>query len=103
MNEKNIHKNEELLYKEWVPAGKFVKVVILFVFLLILTIGIIFTTLMHKQLLLIGVLFGCVCLFILLVYWNFRGLKITLTKNQLEIVYGIFNHKRLTIQISEKL
>ncbi|KKL77815.1 hypothetical protein LCGC14_2031120 [marine sediment metagenome] len=98
MNENNIQKNEELLYREWVPAGKFVKSVIIFVFLLILTIGIIFTTLLHRQLLFIGILFGGVCLFILLLYWNFRGLKITLTKNQLEIVYGIFNHKRIPLQ-----
>jgi len=98
MNENNIQKNEELLYSEWVPAGKFVKVVILFVFLLIMTIGIIFTALMPKELMVMGIIFGGVSLFILLIYWNFRGLKITLTKNQLEIVYGIFNHKRIPLQ-----
>ena len=98
MNENNIKKNEELLYSEWVPAGRFVKVVILFVFLLIMTIGIIFTALMPKELMVMGITFGGVSLFILLIYWNFRGLKITLTKNQLEIVYGIFNHKRIPLQ-----
>jgi len=98
MNENNIKKNEELLYSEWVPAGRFVKVVILFVFLLIMTIGIIFTALMPKELMVMGIIFGGVSLFILLLYWNFRGLKITLTKNQLEIVYGIFNHKRIPLQ-----
>jgi len=98
MNENNIKKNEELLYSEWVPAGRFVKVVILFVFLLIMTIGIIFTALMPKELMVMGIIFGGVSLFILLIYWNFRGLKITLTKNQLEIVYGIFNHKRIPLQ-----
>ena len=96
--ENNIQKNEELLYQEWVPAGKFVKAVMLFVFLLILTIGIIFTALRHKELMFIGILFGGISLFILLLYWNFRGLKITLTKNQLEVVYGIFNHKRIPLQ-----
>jgi len=98
MNENNIKKNEELLYSEWVPAGRFVKVVILFVFLLIMTIGIIFTALMPKELMVMGITFGGVSLFILLIYWNFRGLNITLTKNQLEVVYGIFNHKRIPLQ-----
>ena len=97
MNENNIQKNEELLYSEWVPAGKFVKAVMLFVFLLIMTIGIIFTSLMHEELMVMGIIFGGVSLFILLLYWNFRGLKITLTKSQLEIVYGIFNHKRIPL------
>lgn len=30
-------------------------------------------------------------------YWNYRRLKITLTKNQLEVIYGIFNHKRIPL------
>jgi len=30
-------------------------------------------------------------------YWNYRGLKITLTKNQLEIAYGIFNRKKIQL------
>ena len=54
--------------------------------------------LMHKDLMFIGILFGCISLFILLLYWNFRGLKITLTKDQLEVVYGVFNHKRIPLQ-----
>ena len=98
IKENKNQKNEELLYQEWVPAGKFVKAVILFVFLLILMIGIIFTLLMHKELMFIGILFGIISLFILLLYWNFRGLKITLSNNQLEVVYGVFNHKRIPLQ-----
>ena len=30
-------------------------------------------------------------------YWNYRGLKITLTSNQLELAYGSFNHKRIPL------
>ncbi|GAG99513.1 unnamed protein product [marine sediment metagenome] len=30
-------------------------------------------------------------------YWNYRGLKITLTNNQIEVVYGIFNHKKIPL------
>ncbi|MEE9378370.1 MAG: hypothetical protein V3V33_10080 [Candidatus Lokiarchaeia archaeon] len=33
----------------------------------------------------------------ILLYWNFRGLKITLTNNQFEVAYGIFNHKRIPL------
>ncbi len=66
MNENEIQKNEEVVYKEWIPAGRFVKVVMLFVFILIMTIGIIFIAFMHEELLVIGILFGGVSLFILL-------------------------------------
>ncbi|MHA2283636.1 MAG: hypothetical protein ACXAC5_22570 [Promethearchaeota archaeon] len=98
MNENKIQKSEEVLYEEWVPAGRFVKAVMLFVFILIVTIEILFIAFMHEELLVIGIIFGGVSLFILLIYWNFRGLKITLTKNQFEVVYGIFNHKKITLQ-----
>ncbi len=39
-----------------------------------------------------------VSLLIFLMYWNYRGLKITLTSNQIEVAYGIFNHKRIPIK-----
>lgn len=98
MNENNIQKNEEILYVEWVPAGKVVKIVMLSVFLLISSIGIIIAAFMPKELMFIGIIFGVVSLFILLLYWNFRGLRITLTRHQLDVEYGIFNHKKIPLE-----
>lgn len=98
INENNIQKNEELLYKEWIPVGKFVKVLVLFLSLLIISIGIIITAFKPKELTFLGITFGVLSLFILLLYWNYRGLKITLTKNQLDVEYGIFNHKKIPIK-----
>ena len=98
INENNIQKNEELLYKEWIPVVKFVKVLVLFVCLLIISIGIIITAFKPKELTFLGIIFGAVSLFIFLMYWNYRGLKITLTANQLEVAYGILNHKRIPLK-----
>jgi len=98
INENNIQKNEELFYKEWIPVGKFVKVLVLFVCLLIFSIGIIITAFIPKEFAFFSIIFGVVSLFIFLIYWNYRGLKITLTKNQLDVEYGIFNHKKIPIK-----
>ena len=98
INENNIQKNEELLYKEWIPIGKFVKGLVLFVCLLIFSIGIIITAFIPQELVFLSIILGVVSLFILLLYWNYRGLKITLTKNQLDVEYGIFNHKKIPIK-----
>jgi len=98
INENNTQKNEEILYIEWVPAGRLVKALMIFVCLLIISIGIIITAFKPKELTFLGITFGVVSLFIFLLYWNFRGLKITLTKNQLEVDYGVFNHKRIPLQ-----
>ena len=98
INENNIQKNEELFYKEWIPVGKFVKVLVLFVCLLIFSIGIIITAFIPKEFVFLSIIFGVVSLFIFLIYWNYRGLKITLTKNHLDVEYGIFNHKKIPIK-----
>ena len=44
------------------------------------------------------IILGGACVFILFMYWNYRGLQITLTKNQIEVKYGIFNHKRIPLK-----
>lgn len=97
INQNNILKNNEIVYTEWVPAGRFVKIVILFVCLLILSLGIIIFAIRPEELEFIGIIFGAVSLSIFLIYWNYRGLQITLTNNQLEVAYGIFNHKRIPL------
>jgi hypothetical protein len=43
-------KNGEILYVEWVPAGRFVKCVVLFVCLLIVSIAIIISAFHPKEL-----------------------------------------------------
>ncbi len=97
IKDNNTQKNDEILYTEWVPAGRFVKVIVLFACILIASLGIIITAFIPKELVFIGIILGAVSLFIFLMYLNYRGLKITLTSNQLEVVYGIFNHKRIPI------
>jgi len=98
INENNIQKKDEVLYSEWVPAGRFVKIIVLFVFLLIFSLGIVSTAFLPIEVAFIGFILGAVSFFIFLMYWNYRGLKITLTRNQLEIAYGIFNHKKFSLQ-----
>ncbi len=98
LNENNIQKNDEILFTEWVPAGRFIKALMLFACILIGSLGIIVTAFIPIELAFIGIICGAVSLFIFLMYWNYRGLKITLTSNQLELAYGIFNHKRIPIK-----
>ncbi|MBA7714340.1 hypothetical protein ES703_123360 [subsurface metagenome] len=97
INENKIQKNDEIVYVEWVPAGRFIKGVVVFACVLIISIGITITAFKPKELAFIGIILGAVSLFIFLMYWNYRGLKITLTKNQLEVAYGIFNHKKIPL------
>jgi len=96
-NENNLQKNDEKLYTEWVPIGRFVKILVLSVLILFVSLGIVFTAFQPIEMSFIGIIFGVVCIFIYLLYWNYRGLSITLTNNRLEVVYGIFNHKRIPL------
>ncbi len=98
IKENNTQKNNGILYTEWVPAGRFIKVVVLFACILIASLGIIVTAFLPIELAFIGIICGAVSLLIFLMYWNYRELKITLTSNQIEVAYGIFNHKRIPIK-----
>lgn len=97
INEIHAQRKDEILYEEWVPAGKFVKITVFFVCMLIISLGIITTAYITIELVFIGIIIGAVSLFIFLMYWNFRGLKIILTNKQLKVTYGIFNHKRFPL------
>jgi len=61
--------------------------------------GIIISVFTPKELMFLGIIFGAVSIIIFLLYWNYRGLKISLTNNQLEVVYGIFNHKKIPLNL----
>ena len=98
IKEDNIQNTNEILYSEWVPAGRFVKIVIIFVCTLIISLGIIISTFIPKELAFIGIILGAVALLVFLLYWNFRGLKIILTREQLEIAYGKLNRKRFPLE-----
>jgi len=97
IKENKLQNNDEIVYTEWVPLGKFVRILILFVCILILFPIIIISAFKRKELVFIGIILGAVSLFIFLIYWNYRGLKITLTSNKLEVTYGIFNHKKIPL------
>jgi hypothetical protein len=102
INKKNIQIKNEILYTEWVPAGIFVKIVVSFVSILILSLSIVISILAYKELAFVGIILGIMTLFIFLMYWNYRGLRITLTKNQLDVKYGIFNHKNIPLNAITK-
>jgi hypothetical protein len=93
---------DEIIYSELVLAGKFVRYTVLSVLILIVSLGIVFTALRPIELSFVGIICGVTALLIYLFYRNFQGLEIYLTKNLLEVKYGIFNHKKLSLDIITK-
>jgi hypothetical protein len=89
---------EQVAYHEWVPTGIFVKVTILAVVsaivVLLLTLAVFLYPLNTEGL--VG--FGALLLtlgFILVVFINFRGIRIQLNSKGLTVDYGLFNHKHI--------
>ncbi len=93
--------NDNLLYSEWIPLAKIVKIVIIslifFLFILLFYLIIIFASEPQVITFLLFTL-GGLCVLFLFIYWNFRGVQITLTKNQIKVKYGIFNHKIISLK-----
>jgi len=89
---------KDVSYAEWVPAGTLIKALVGFFSLLSLCILLITiavgVAIQHPFL--IVVLTGPLA-FVLLVFWNYRGIRIKVTNKNLLIHYGFFNHKRIPI------
>ena len=84
-------------YTEWVPTGKLVKMIIF--------ITLLFTVLVTTSVAWINpirrleavLVFSGTTGFITLLYYNFRGLNIHLTSNQLEVKYGYLNRQQIPL------
>jgi hypothetical protein len=92
---------ENIEYSEWVPTGALVKSLFAMVslFVVIVTFAII---IFSEELLIediLGVLVGWVVLAILLlVLWNYRGLRIKITDESLFVDYGRFDKKSFLLK-----
>jgi uncharacterized membrane protein YdbT with pleckstrin-like domain len=89
---------EQTVYHEWVPTGTFVKSTILAVASSIAFLLLILATFLHPLSTegLIGFGVSIVTLmFILLLFLNFRGIKILLSSEELMVDYGLFNRKSI--------
>lgn len=91
---------EGTIYNEWVPTGTLVKATTLAVALLLFSLLLILAAFLHPLNTqgLIG--FGASTLaliFILILFLNFRGIKIQVSSEELMVDYGLFNHKSIKI------
>ena len=89
---------KDIVYVEWVPAGTLVKalvgsfsLLILCIQLITIAVGVAFQ---HPFLI---VVLASLLAFVLLVFWNYRGLQIQVTNKELLTNYGFFNRKRILI------
>jgi len=87
-----------IMYSEWVPAGRFVKALVGFISFLLLCVLLIVIAVgvAIQNPFLIAVLVSPLA-FVLFLFWNYRGIQIQVTNNELSINYGFFNHKHIPI------
>jgi hypothetical protein len=86
---------EKIGYSEWVPTGALVKS--LFVgfsaYIVVFTLAIYLLVEISIEEF-YGLAFGWIILaFLLFLFWNYRGIKIQISNNELSVVYGLFNRK----------
>ena len=89
----------QVIYREWVPAGLFVKILVGFVSLLIVCIYLILvaTGYVFQNLFWI-VIPTSVIAFLLLLFWNYKGIRIQLSTKELLVDYGILNRKSIPLE-----
>ena len=88
----------DIVYSEWVPVGTLVKTLVAFVSLLVLCVLLIVIAVgVAIQIPFLIVVLASPLVFVLLLFWNYRGIQIQVTNKELLINYGFFNHKRISI------
>jgi uncharacterized membrane protein (Fun14 family) len=88
-----------VIYMEWVPAGSLVKVLVGFVSLLALCILLtLIATGYALQNLFWIVIPTSALAFLLLLFWNYRGIRIQLNTEELRVNYGILNRKSIPLK-----
>jgi len=96
-NKNEDNEKENILYNEWVPISKIVVILIILLIALLITNTIIISILEPQEMVLAVSLGGPLIILFLLIGWNFRGLRITLTKDVIKIKFGIFNKKIISL------
>lgn len=89
---------ENILHREWVPAGKFVKTIVGFCFLL--TLFMLVTSVwvsISIQNPYFAVINALPLTIVLVFYGNYRGIHIRITSDELIIRYGLLNRKHIPI------
>ena len=90
---------KSVVYEEWVAAGTLVKALVGFFSLLIICILLITivvgVAIQHPFLI---VVLASPLAFVLLVFWNYKGIRIQVSNKKLLINYGIFNRKSIPLE-----
>lgn len=92
---------ENVEYSEWVPAGALVKGLFLMITSIIVLVTI--AIFLFSQELLVEDIFGLafawvILSFLLLLFWNYRGLRIQITNDTLYLNYGLFDKKSFLLK-----
>ncbi len=88
----------DTVYSEWVSVGKFMTAIagsILMLALFVLVIAIWVSISIQNPLFAIIISFPLI--FLVILYRNYRGVRIKITSKELIVRYGILNHKRIAI------
>ena len=89
-----------LIYFEWVPSGNFVKGIVVSVAsaIALVLVSLVFFVQPINSEVMIGI-GGCAItlLFILLLFLNFRGIKIRISEEELAVDYGLINKKSINL------
>ena len=90
----------DVVYREWVPAGVLIKG-LMTAFSAIVVFGTLFIVLLVDFSIedFYGLIFSWgVLAFILFLFWNYRGLEIKISLDELSVSYGVFNKKSIMLK-----
>jgi len=88
---------ENAVYREWVPAGKLMKSMCGLVFSLFALVLLVIIVFVISLVLVMATIFVIPLAFVGFLFWNYRGLEITVNKQELQVNYGFLNRKKVPL------
>ena len=90
---------QNIVFNEWVPAGNLVRVLMIsfsFIILFGTILMVVFGDLTVEDYYGLIIAWGVLAV-VLFLFWNYRGLEIKISSNELSVKYGIFNKKSIRL------
>jgi len=95
VNSKNTEPKEKILYSEWIPMNKFIILLFAFVIAVLISTAITTSILVPSTRVYMLPVYAALLLFFVLIAINYRGMGITITKNEIKIKFGLLNKKTI--------
>lgn len=97
LSSSKVNEENNLVFSEWIPMSKFILILFAFVIAVLISTAITTSIFAPETRAYLLPIYTVLCLFFVLIGLNYRGIRITITKNEIKVKFGLLNKKTISI------